>query len=136
MQLSHQSLVKCEWITGKKAKELVYSGVHDWNNVWTKYFKKARNEEVQINDHGEYQQQSTQRLLDRYDHMIVERNGRIYAWNPSKRNIILLEIKKVTVNILYFAPLQFIRQERSVAPSIFNIKAQGLAHCLLWVKLS
>ena len=24
---------------------------------------------MQINDHGEYQQQSTQQLLDRYDHM-------------------------------------------------------------------
>ena len=42
-----------------------------------------------------------------------------------------IEIKKVTVNILYFAPLQFIRQEWSIAPSIFNIKARGLAHCLL-----
>ena len=66
---------------------------------------------------------------------IVEINGRIYAWNLSKQNIILLEIKKVTVNILYFAPLRFIRQERSVAQSIFNIKARGLFHCLLWVKL-
>ena len=27
--------------TGKKAKELVYSGVHDWNHVWTKYLKKS-----------------------------------------------------------------------------------------------
>ena len=25
---------------------------------------------------------------------IVEMNGRFYAWNPLKRNIILLEIKK------------------------------------------
>ena len=37
---------------------------------------------------------------------MVGMNGRIYAWNPLKRNIILLENKKVTVNILYFAPLQ------------------------------
>ena len=29
-----------------------------------------------------------------------------------------------------FAPLQFSRQEWSVAPSVFNIKVQGLAHCL------
>ena len=28
---------------------------------------------------------------------------------------------------LYFAPLRFIRQEWSAAPSIFNIKAQELA---------
>ena len=26
-------------------------------------------------------------------------------------------------------------QKRSIAPSIFNIKARGLAHCVLWVKL-
>ena len=30
----------------------------------------------------------------------------------------------------------FYKQEWSVAPSIFNIKARGLAHCLYWVKLS
>jgi hypothetical protein len=46
--------------------------------------------------------------------------------------ILILKIKKVTVNILYFAPQQFSRQEWAVAPSIiFNIKAWGLAHCLL-----
>ena len=61
---------------------------------------------------------------------VVETNGRIHASNPSKRNIILLEIEKVRVNVFYFAPLQFIRQEWSVAPSIINIKAQGLAHYL------
>ena len=27
-------------------------------------------------------------------------------------------------------------KELSVAPSIFNIKARGLAHCLHWMKLS
>ena len=36
---------------------------------------------------------------------------------------------------LYFVPLRFIRQEWTVAPSIFNIKAPELAHCLLWMKL-
>ena len=53
-----------------------------------------------------------------------------------------MKIKKVRVvnmmynkTALYFAPLRFIRQEWSVAPSIFNIKAQGLTHCLLWIKL-
>ena len=56
-------------------------------------------------------------------------------WKPSKGNIIILKIKKVTVNILYFAPLQFSRQKWSVAPSIFNILEQGLGHCILWVKL-
>ena len=30
----------------------------------------------------------------------------------------------------------FYKQEWSVAPSIFNIKARGLAHCLRWKKLS
>ena len=33
---------------------------------------------------------------------VVEMTVRIYAWNPSKRNIILLEIKKVrVVNMVY-----------------------------------
>ena len=71
---------------------------------------------------------------------IVKMTGRLCGWNQSKRNIILLKIKKVTgVNMtynktaLYFAPLQFIRQEWSVAPSIFNIKAWGLAQCILWL---
>ena len=36
-----------------------------------------------------------------------------------------------------FVPLWFSRQEWSVAvaPWIINIKEQGLAHCILWVKL-
>ena len=37
---------------------------------------------------------------------------------------------------LYFVPLRLSRQELSVAPSIFNIKARGLAHCLYFLKLS
>ena len=35
-----------------------------------------------------------------------------------------------------FDQLRFFRQEWSVACSIFNIKAQGLAHCIIWMKLS
>ena len=46
------------------------------------------------------------------------------------------ELQRYDVNTLYSAPLRFIRQEWSVAPSIFNIKARGLAHCLYWIKLS
>ena len=38
------------------------------------------------------------------------------------------------INILYFDLLQFCRQKWSVAPSIFNIKEQGLAHCVTLVK--
>ena len=49
--------------------------------------------------------------------------------------LLYLESKKVTLHILYFASLQFTRKEWSVAPSIFNIKAQGLAHCLYSLKL-
>jgi hypothetical protein len=45
--------------------------------------------------------------------------------------LLYLESKKVTVHILYFASPQFSRKEWSVAPSIFNIKAQGLAHWLI-----
>ena len=40
-----------------------------------------------------------------------------------------MEKKKKTLH-------QNILMEWSVAPSIFNIKAQGLAHCLYWMKLS
>ena len=46
------------------------------------------------------------------------------------------ELQRYNVNTLYSAPLRFIRQERSVAPSISNIKARGLAHCLYSLKLS
>ena len=74
---------------------------------------------------------------------VVEMTAGGWGWNWSKRNIISLEIKKVrVVNMMYnktafyFVPLRFSRQEWSVAPSIFNIKARRLAHCLLWVKLS
>ena len=35
-----------------------------------------------------------------------------------------------------FDQLQLFKQEWSVAPSTFNIKAQELARCLLWMKLS
>ena len=71
---------------------------------------------------------------------IVEMNGWWCGWKPSKRNIILLEIKKVRVvnmmynkTALYFVPLRFSRQEWSVASSIFNIKTRRLARCLLWI---
>ena len=58
------------------------------------------------------------------------------AVETNPRGILLLKIQKVTVNILYFALLRFSRQEWSiVAPSMFNIKARGLAHCLLWIQL-
>ena len=37
--------------------------------------------------------------------------------------------------ILYLRPLWFSRQERSVTPSLFNIEARGMAHCLPRMKL-
>ena len=46
---------------------MVYSGVHDWNHVWTKIFKKTF-EKISDDDHGEFQQQSTQRLVDKNKH--------------------------------------------------------------------
>ena len=55
----------------------------------------------------------------------------IFYWKSKKLQ------QYVVVNSLYFDQLQFFKQEWSVAPSIFNIKAQGLlAYCLLWMKLS
>ena len=66
---------------------------------------------------------------------IAEMIGRWCGWKPSKRNIILLEIKKViTIRCNYFVFCST-EMEWSAAPSIFNIKARGLAHCLLWIKL-
>ena len=34
---SHWDTQSCVATQEKKAKELVYSGEHDWNHVWTKY---------------------------------------------------------------------------------------------------
>ena len=39
---------------------------------------------------------------------VVETNGRIYAWNPAKRNIILLEIKKVKVMFVFCSTFDFL----------------------------
>ena len=89
-----------------------------------------------LNDHGEFQQQSPQRLVDKYKHT-SSRNDR---WRMRLKLIqeeyFFIGNKKVrVVNMMYnktalhFAPLRFIRQEWSVAPSIFNIKARGSAHC-------
>ena len=66
---------------------------------------------------------------------IVVTSGRIYSWNPLKRNIILLEIKKVRVVRCKYFSFCSTEMEWSVAQSILNIKARGLAHCLLWMKL-
>ena len=58
-------------------------------------------------------------------------------------DIILLKIKKVTVTrckypTLNFDQLQFLARHILKAPSVFNIKDQGLAQCqcILWLKLS
>ena len=64
--------------TGKKAKELVYSGVNDWNHVWTKIYKKKTLRRSE-NDHGGFQQQSPQRLVDEYKHT-SSRNDRWWIW--------------------------------------------------------
>ena len=39
---------------------------------------------------------------------VVETTSRIYAWNPSKRNIILLEIKKVKVMFVFCSTFDFL----------------------------
>ena len=65
-------------------------------------------------------------------------NGGWCGWKLLKQNIILLKIKKVTVNILYVAPLWLIRQEWSVAPSILNIEGainQFMFRKLQWSKM-
>ena len=88
----------------------------------------------------DFQQQSTQRLIYRYEHMNRHRNRKILRLKGvqveyySTEN--LIRLKQYLVNSLYFDPLQFFRHERSVAPSIFNIKERGLAQCILWLKLS
>ena len=50
--------------------------------------------------------------------------GEYCYWNLKK-------LQRCDVNIWYFAPLQFSKQEWSVAPSIINIIEQGLAHYVL-----
>ena len=47
-------------------------------------------------------------------------SGLFLYWNLKK-------LQQYDVNMLYFAPLWFSRQEWAVSPSTFNIKAQGLA---------
>ena len=68
---------------------------------------------------------------------IVKMTGRWCSWKPSKQNIILLKIKKATVNILYFAPLQFSKKHEWSVCSSLNIKYQstGVSSLPLLVKI-
>ena len=109
-RISRDKYIIWLYITRKKAKELSITGAHDWNHVWTKIYKKKRYEEVKMT-----MTDFNNKVLNDYSVdmiiWIVGINGRIYAWNPSKRNIILLEIKKVRAIrwiYLHFAPLRFL----------------------------
>ena len=82
-------------ITGKKDKELVHSGVHNWNHVWTEYFKKPCLQRS-ANDHGAFQQQSPQQAIRWYiqanewlkwpeaDLVEIDSRGILFYWKSKK----------------------------------------------------
>ena len=85
-----------------------------------------------------FQQKSTQQLVNKYKHM-NSRNDRLdLRLNCLQREYYFINYGKTYVklcNCCCFWSTATLQTEWSVAPSIFNIKARGLAHCLLWVKL-
>ena len=90
-------------------------------------------------DHGGFQQQSPQRLVNGYEHMNGQNEQRMMRLKAIEAEYYSIEnlkkLQRYDVNTLYSAPPQFSKHEWSVAPSIFNIKARGTAHCLYLLKL-
>ena len=89
--------------------------------------------------HGGFQQQRPQGLICRYKHMNRGHDRKILRLKMVPLALFFVRyhsIEQYNKTALYFVPLQFCRHERSVAPSILNIKARGLAQCILWLKLS
>ena len=78
-----------------------------YNYGKTKNQKKTRNEAVQMTMVDFNNKVLNDYLIDMII-WIVGMNGRIYAWNPSKRNIILLEIKKVIVMFVFCTTFDFL----------------------------
>ena len=90
--------------------------------------------------HGGFQQQNTQRFVDIYEHMNSRNDRQCLRLKamPMAQFFVQYSIQQSNTMYIhqYSVPVRFIRQEWSVAPSIFNIKARGLAHCLYQLKLS
>ena len=102
-----------------------------------KTFKKS-------DDNGGFQRESSQWLVNGSKHM----NSQNDCWMMQLKAIYLKGIllcwelktlQRYDVNILYFAPLQFSKQEWSIAPWIINIIERGLTWLIAlfgwnWVK--
>ena len=88
---------------------MVYSGVHVWNHVWTKYLKITWKNKWR-RQWSNLTWQINKLQCFNITAWIVEMNGGWCGLRPSKGNIIILKIKKVAAircNILYFVPLRF-----------------------------
>ena len=88
----------------------------------------------------DFQTQSPQRLKDGYKHT-SSRNDlwrmRLKLIQEEYYSIETLKSQSNTMELFcILLHCDFYKQEWSAAPSIFNIKAQGLAHCLYQLKLS
>jgi len=76
--------------TGKKAKELVYSGVHDWNHVWTKYLKKSDDDDGVKSWHDEWTGYSEHVLPYEWSKWPIDdaveshRSGILFYWKLKK----------------------------------------------------
>ena len=109
--------------------------------VKSKIQKKHVNEEVKMTM-VEFHPQSTQDAVDKhtipYEQSELPLDDAVESESHQSAILFYRNLKKLQVNILYFALPGCPKQERSVAvaPSIFNIKAQGLDHCILWENLS
>ena len=87
------------------------------------------------NHHGGFHQQNTQAVVNTQKHT-SSRNDR---WMvrlkvvPLAQFFVRYSIQQSNAIMMTFDfdQLRLFRQEWSVSPSIFNIKARGLAHCLL-----
>ena len=85
-----------------------------------------------------FQQQSPQRSVHEYEHINSQNDRLDLRLNPLQREYYFIKYEKsYVIHCKYacFHSLRLFSLQRSGAPSIFNIKARGLAHCLLWVKL-
>ena len=82
-------------------------------------------------DHDGFQQQSPQQLGDRYKHMDSQNERLVMRLKAIEVEYYSIEKIKSYGKFFVFCSTTILDSEWSVAPSIFNIKAWGLAHCLL-----
>ena len=78
LQRMYQVLFQC--ITGKKPRFLRFSKVA--GKIFITTVSKKNVQKKSETDHGRFQQQSTQRLIDRYDHMNVRNKWQDLCLKP------------------------------------------------------